>query len=159
MNLPSIVTHPLHYNLADIYCLNCNSRVECWMLTECYTGNLANAIKYIWRCDHKGKDVKDLQKALAYLKREISSRLNPKKPHGRIFTYVWANYNIEITCDFCGKKIEFATILNGFKERLSKALELIFNHTDINDPTKPLELACLFIEQEIFLRQNKLEEL
>lgn len=48
--------------------------VECIDVTEHFTFCLGNAIKYIWRADHKGKPIEDLKKAAWYIQREIQKR-------------------------------------------------------------------------------------
>lgn len=48
--------------------------VECIDVTEHFGFCLGNAIKYIWRADHKGKPVEDLKKARWYIDREIARR-------------------------------------------------------------------------------------
>jgi TPR repeat protein len=63
------VNHPLHYNWHP-------SGVECATIAEAFGYNLGNAIKYIWRCDHKGQPIEDLQKAVTYLNREIDRRID-----------------------------------------------------------------------------------
>lgn len=50
------------------------SGVEAIQITECFNYNLGNAIKYIWRCDHKGEALEDLKKAAFYIDREIKRR-------------------------------------------------------------------------------------
>lgn len=47
------------------------SGVECIQVTEHFTFNLGNAIKYIWRAGLKGKAIDDLRKASWYIDREI----------------------------------------------------------------------------------------
>ena len=64
---PEAVNHPQHYNTHP-------SGVECIDVVEHMGFNLGNAIKYIWRCDHKGKHDEDLEKAIWYIKREIERR-------------------------------------------------------------------------------------
>lgn len=56
------VDHPPHYNQLGI---------ECIEVVENFPFNVGNAIKYLWRCQHKGKHLEDLQKALWYVNREI----------------------------------------------------------------------------------------
>jgi len=63
------INHPPHYNWHP-------SGIECATIAEGFSYNLGNAIKYIWRCDHKGHAIEDLQKAVAYLSREINRRIN-----------------------------------------------------------------------------------
>ncbi len=61
------VEHPKHYTTHP-------SGVECIQITEHMGFNLGNAIKYIWRADEKGNAIEDLEKAVWYIKREISKR-------------------------------------------------------------------------------------
>ena len=61
------VNHPKHYTSHP-------SGVECITITEHMNFLLGNAVKYIWRADLKDNDVKDLEKAIWYLKREIERR-------------------------------------------------------------------------------------
>ena len=63
----SNVDHPKHYNAHG-------SGVECIDVIEWMPFNIGNAVKYCWRCDHKGKDIEDLEKAVWYLQREIARR-------------------------------------------------------------------------------------
>ena len=69
MNTTDQVNHPSHY-------LSHPSGVECIRIAEGFNYNLGNAIKYIWRCDSKGKAIEDLQKAVTYLNREIDRRID-----------------------------------------------------------------------------------
>jgi Protein of unknwon function (DUF3310) len=57
------VNHPSHYNRHP-------SGVECIDIAEHMTFNVGNAIKYLWRADHKN-GIEDLQKAAWYVQREI----------------------------------------------------------------------------------------
>ena len=62
------VSHPKHYNSHP-------SGVECVQVAEHMSFNLGNAVKYLWRTEHKnGKE--DLEKAIWYIQREIK-RLYP----------------------------------------------------------------------------------
>jgi hypothetical protein len=61
------VNHPDHYNAHP-------SGVECIDVVEHMGFNLGNAIKYIWRADHKGKSNEDLEKAIWYIQRELIRR-------------------------------------------------------------------------------------
>lgn len=61
------VNSPHHYN-------NHPSGIECIDVTEVMSFNLGNAVKYIWRSDLKNRPIEDLEKAIWYLKREISKR-------------------------------------------------------------------------------------
>jgi hypothetical protein len=59
----TIVNHPDHYNVHP-------AGVECVDIVEHMTFNVGNAIKYLWRADHK-KGLEDLRKAAWYVNREI----------------------------------------------------------------------------------------
>lgn len=58
------VDHPRHYNSHP-------SGIECIDVIEHMMTNVGNAIKYLWRADHKGKQIEDLRKARWYIDREI----------------------------------------------------------------------------------------
>ena len=59
------VNNPKHYTSHP-------SGVECIQITECYSFNVGNAIKYTWRAGLKTDDaIEDLEKARWYLAREI----------------------------------------------------------------------------------------
>ena len=62
--MPDNVNHPKHYNSHP-------SGVECITVTECMNFNVGNAMKYLWRSDHKN-GLEDLKKARWYIDREIS---------------------------------------------------------------------------------------
>lgn len=59
-----MVNHPPHYKAHS-------SGVEYITVAEHFGFNLGNAIKYIWRADHKN-GLEDLKKARWYLNREIA---------------------------------------------------------------------------------------
>ena len=61
------VNMPIHYT-------NHPSGIECIQITEHMLFNIGNAIKYLWRCDLKGKPLEDLKKARYYVDREIKRR-------------------------------------------------------------------------------------
>jgi hypothetical protein len=63
----SMVNHPLHYNKHP-------SGVECIDVIEHMSLNIGNAIKYLWRADHKGNTRQDMEKAIWYINREIGRR-------------------------------------------------------------------------------------
>lgn len=62
-----MVNHPSHYNQGKYEVIDV---IEDWNLNF----NLGNCIKYIARCDFKGKPIEDLEKAEFYLKHEIERR-------------------------------------------------------------------------------------
>lgn len=61
------INNPKHYNSHP-------SGVECIDITEHMNFNVGNAIKYLWRCDHKNQ-MEDLRKAAWYIDREIERRI------------------------------------------------------------------------------------
>jgi hypothetical protein len=59
------VTSPLHYNMGGVECID---GIQACMSAEEYQGYLrGNTMKYLWRCNYKGKKVEDLKKAQWYL--------------------------------------------------------------------------------------------
>lgn len=50
------------------------SGVECIQITRHMGFNLGNAMKYIWRADLKGTSIQDLEKAVFYIRDEITLR-------------------------------------------------------------------------------------
>lgn len=66
-----MVNHPPHYTSHP-------SGVECIEVTEHYSFTIGNAIKYLWRADHKRSDIQDLEKAVWYINREIETRQSLK---------------------------------------------------------------------------------
>lgn len=63
----SSVNHPKHYNSNP-------SGIECITVVEHMSFNVGNAMKYLWRADHKDAPIQDLEKAKWYIEREISRR-------------------------------------------------------------------------------------
>ena len=63
MTEPDMVNHPPHYGKHP-------SGVDCITIVEHFNFNVGNAIKYLWRADHKN-GLEDLQKAAWYINREI----------------------------------------------------------------------------------------
>jgi hypothetical protein len=57
------VDHARHYNTHP-------SGIECITISECLPGGLQSAFEYVWRHEHKGNPVQDLDKALWRLLRE-----------------------------------------------------------------------------------------
>jgi len=66
------IDHPKHYKKHQ-------SGVECIQITEHMDFCLGNAIKYIWRADHKNDAIEDLRKARWYIDREINKRLKSQE--------------------------------------------------------------------------------
>jgi len=67
------VNHPSHYTSHP-------SGIECIQVTRHMTFNIGNAMKYLWRADHKDATIQDLEKAVWYIKDEIKriKDLTPK---------------------------------------------------------------------------------
>lgn len=57
------INHPKHYTVHP-------SGIECIQITEHMNFNIGNAVKYLWRADHKN-GIEDLRKASWYVNREI----------------------------------------------------------------------------------------
>lgn len=76
------IDHPPHYNNGDAEC-TCGRKIECIDVTRHLNFNLGNAIKYLWRCDHKVNAIEDLEKAIWYIKDEIQKRKWDKKVEER----------------------------------------------------------------------------
>lgn len=65
LNEPEMVNHPEHYNQGGVECIDA---IKSCMSEEAYKGFLhGNALKYLYRCKHKGKMVEDLDKAIWYI--------------------------------------------------------------------------------------------
>jgi len=63
------VNHPPHYKKGSVECIDA---IKSALTKEEFKGYLkAAAIKYIWREDHKGSNIQDLQKAVWYLNKLI----------------------------------------------------------------------------------------
>lgn len=58
------VNHPAHYASHP-------SGIECIAVTEHMNFCIGNAMKYLWRAEHKGNTIQDLEKAAWYIRREI----------------------------------------------------------------------------------------
>lgn len=67
------VNHPPHYNNSEAHC-DCGRSIECIDITRHMNFNIGNAVKYLWRCDLKGRSVEDLKKAIWYIQDEIAER-------------------------------------------------------------------------------------
>lgn len=57
------INHPLHYTVHP-------SGIECITVVEHMNFNIGNAVKYLWRANHKN-GLEDLKKAAWYVQREI----------------------------------------------------------------------------------------
>jgi len=66
------INHPVHYNSGKAHC-ECGRRLECIDVTRHMSFNIGNAVKYLWRFEHK-VGLEDLKKARWYLDDEIKNR-------------------------------------------------------------------------------------
>lgn len=63
------VNHPAHYNQGNIESIDA---IRAALTEEEFRGHLkGNALKYIWRSNHKGKPDEDIRKAIWYLNKLI----------------------------------------------------------------------------------------
>lgn len=62
--MPDPVNHPSHYNVGKIEVI---AAIDDWKLGFCE----GNAVKYIARAKHKGRELEDLKKAVWYLNHRI----------------------------------------------------------------------------------------
>jgi hypothetical protein len=64
-----MVAHPPHYNHGGIECIDA---IRESLGLEGFSSYCRGAVvKYLWRCDYKGRKVEDLKKAAWYLNRLI----------------------------------------------------------------------------------------
>lgn len=73
------VNHPKHYINDKSSCGACGSPIECIDVTRHMNFNIGNAMKYIWRHEHKNNAIEDLKKAAWYLFDEIARLEKEKK--------------------------------------------------------------------------------
>lgn len=67
--MPDNVNHPAHYETNGIECID--AMVASQGIDSVMNYCLCNAFKYIWRCQHKGKRLEDIQKAIWYLNKYV----------------------------------------------------------------------------------------
>lgn len=69
------VNHPKHYNAGKIEVIE-------FLEDQNLDFHLANAVKYVCRSRFKGSEIKDLEKAIWYLRRKIAViKGNPTRPN------------------------------------------------------------------------------
>ena len=112
------VNNPDHYNSLPAKC-SCGKQIECIQVTEHMDFNLGNAIKYLWRADHKGTPVEDLEKAVWYIKREISRLVSP--PDKKDLICVSCGYFTGTAFNVCGPCSQ--VMRKKFEEQESKTLD------------------------------------
>lgn len=67
-----IVNNPSHYTFGNVECIDA---IESSMSKESFCGFLkGNVMKYVWRYEHKGRSIEDLEKCKWYLNKLIEIR-------------------------------------------------------------------------------------
>ena len=73
------VNHPNHYTRGSIECIDA---IQSALTPEQFSGFLqGNAIKYMWRCQHKENCEEDLRKAQWYLNKMIECNTASSHPN------------------------------------------------------------------------------
>lgn len=98
------VEHPVHYCSAGINC-SCGKPIECIDIIENFEFNLGAAMKYIWRCNHKGKRVEDLKKAIWYLNRAINNTDKKESPKNDKWLVERIGEKLNCTCPICKNSV------------------------------------------------------
>lgn len=62
------VNHPFHYN-GSIECIDVMEQI--YGKSAVSTFCKLNAFKYLWRCENKGKEIEDIEKAIWYLNKFV----------------------------------------------------------------------------------------
>lgn len=68
------VNHPVHYNASRAYC-DCGQQIEAITVIRHMNFVLGNAMKYIWRADHRN-GIEDIKKAIWYLQDYVDTSVN-----------------------------------------------------------------------------------
>lgn len=118
----SAVEHPAHYNLHK-------SGVEAIEVIEYLTGNMFNTVKYVWRADHKGKVVEDIQKSIWYIKRELGRFVTdlptiPQHVFDKTDKYVAAEQD-KLRASIIFMAVDAHRDLSTYKENLRRTLVLM----------------------------------
>jgi hypothetical protein len=71
INVSDPINHPKHYNSHP-------TGIECIDIIEHFPCNIANAMKYLWRCGLKGDEIEDLRKSAWFVNREIHKRIKER---------------------------------------------------------------------------------
>lgn len=80
------VNHPSHYTQGGVECIEA---IEAAMTPDEFRGYLkGNVIKYVWRSNHKGSLLQDLEKARWYLDRLIGHAFKEKV--SKVPTTTWS---------------------------------------------------------------------
>lgn len=115
-----VVNHPKHYTSDD-----CG--VEAIELTSLLPCCISNALKYVWRCGKKDKDLQELGKAKWYLEYSISKGL-PTTIEGLSDTLVFEELINQVKNSWVGDKYMFIDALYwGNQELMLKAVNNIID--------------------------------
>lgn len=68
------VNHPVHYNSGAAHC-ECGRHIEAITVIRHMNFQLGNAMKYIWRAEHKN-GIEDIKKAIWYLQDYVDTSVN-----------------------------------------------------------------------------------
>lgn len=80
------VKHPQHYNKDGIECFDVISAFFGKEALEDFC--LGNALKYLMRCQHKGKYLEDLKKAKFYIEKILALRGEPQADLNQILNEI-----------------------------------------------------------------------
>lgn len=72
------VKSPAHYLALGATCADCGAPIEAKRVTRHLPFELGSAVKYIWRCDFKGRSIEDLEKAIECIREEIAMRTDAR---------------------------------------------------------------------------------
>jgi hypothetical protein len=74
--MADIINHPPHYTITRVECIEIIED-QGWGLAYC----LGAAMKYLWRCQHKGRMLEDLRKCRWYVDRAIKAMEAKESAH------------------------------------------------------------------------------
>jgi hypothetical protein len=117
------VDHPSHYTQLD-------KPFECIELTRICTSDLANVIKYLWRWRDKGSPVKDLRKALWYLKDGIEYQVMPIPSPNRTQRYLLARVAASTNVEYLDERKIWVALADGEYELTISRLESLVERTE-----------------------------
>ena len=122
------IHHPKHYTSDD-----CG--VEAIEITSLLPACISNAVKYVWRCGKKDKDLQELKKALWYINYSIDNDL-PTFVEGLSDSLEFQDLVEKVKSHWTGNKYMFIdAIYWGNQETMKKALELMILELTSNQET------------------------
>lgn len=122
------VNHPKHY-------LSHPSGVECIEIVRDMSFNCGNAVKYLFRSEHKGKAMQDTQKAAWYIRDEIRRALSGRVQTRDHEVEQWASYKAFIEHE---PRVHV-------RVAVQRIWEAQYEHTDT---VEALEAALAAVEEE-----------